>query len=326
MSLNIKHFDLRDDSAENSIMQTITIAVSAILIAAGLVTAPGLINNARDNNATGDLANVAYSEEFSLANDGVYRSAVQPGDGTDSLADLSKKVDGAPHYTLSPDSNVKAVTCTNGQGYLLKASSRSAKTFYRSSESASTSTTVGTGASDVKVPACLTATVVDELMNGKATYIKAGGSGWIPLTGASDYTADFANGGATSATLTSTFLKMVTDNAGNTVTNTSFNADSKAAYPAKTQFIASTPNNINIAIKSYAIKIDGVTVATGQDSGYLTAYYYTPNVPSYRLQLRINGSTADQDALKAKVKAAETTAGRVTIDTTIQGQRIIFTR
>lgn len=50
----------RSDAAENSIMQTITIAASAILIAAGLVTAPGLINNARDNNATTDLANVAY--------------------------------------------------------------------------------------------------------------------------------------------------------------------------------------------------------------------------------------------------------------------------
>ena len=40
-----------NDIAENSIMQTISIAVSAILIAAGLITAPSLINNARDVNA-----------------------------------------------------------------------------------------------------------------------------------------------------------------------------------------------------------------------------------------------------------------------------------
>ena len=66
-----------DDTAENSIMQTISIAVSAILIAAGLITAPSLINNARDTNARQDLANVAYSQDYALANTGSYADLVR---------------------------------------------------------------------------------------------------------------------------------------------------------------------------------------------------------------------------------------------------------
>lgn len=68
--------DLHDDRAENSIMQTITIAVSAILIAAGLVTAPGLINNARDSNARSDLANVAYAQSYMQADTGKYAASL----------------------------------------------------------------------------------------------------------------------------------------------------------------------------------------------------------------------------------------------------------
>jgi hypothetical protein len=63
---------MTSDSAENSIMQTITIAVSAILIASGLVTAPGLINNARDNNAKTNLSNIAYAQEYEMADKGAY--------------------------------------------------------------------------------------------------------------------------------------------------------------------------------------------------------------------------------------------------------------
>lgn len=56
-------------------MQTISIAVSAILIAAGLITAPGLINNAKDTNARHDLASISTAQEYSMSNDGVYTSS-----------------------------------------------------------------------------------------------------------------------------------------------------------------------------------------------------------------------------------------------------------
>jgi len=68
--------DLSSDRAENSIMQTITIAVSAILIASGLVTAPGLINNARDSNARNDLANIAYAQSYIQADTGKYAATL----------------------------------------------------------------------------------------------------------------------------------------------------------------------------------------------------------------------------------------------------------
>ena len=62
----------RDDRGENSIMQVISIAVSAILIVAGLVTAPSLIQSARNTNAQNDLANIAYVEEYVNSNSGAY--------------------------------------------------------------------------------------------------------------------------------------------------------------------------------------------------------------------------------------------------------------
>jgi hypothetical protein len=67
---------LDSDRAENSIMQTITIAVSAILIASGLVTAPGLINNARDGNTRNDLANVAYTQSYIQSDTGKYAASL----------------------------------------------------------------------------------------------------------------------------------------------------------------------------------------------------------------------------------------------------------
>jgi len=126
----IKSLDLRarlaGDSAENSIMQTITIAVSAILIAAGLVTAPGLINNARDNNAKTDLANIAYAQEFHLGNVGVY---------ADNVAALEAAAfDGAPVITRSGDVLV-ALEGTDST-YTIYAVSASGKVFERSNGSA----------------------------------------------------------------------------------------------------------------------------------------------------------------------------------------------
>jgi sugar lactone lactonase YvrE len=142
---------LRDDSAENSIMQTITIAVSAILIAAGLVTAPGLINNARDNNATTDLANIAYGEEFMLSDQGVYSNAVTPAQADANGAYVGKQ--GSVKYTLSGKvTNQSALTCKDpGWKYLLKATSSSGKTYYRSSESPKTSTDLA----KLSIPDCI---------------------------------------------------------------------------------------------------------------------------------------------------------------------------
>ena len=143
--MNIKTIDLRSDAAENSIMQTITIAVSAILIAAGLVTAPGLINNARDNNATTDLANIAYAEEFNLANTGTYAATLT------ALKDSTEAViaDGGsgPKITVSGGTWTAIVvvpaTATVPASYTLYSVSQSGNVFTRNSTSGNT-TKVGT--------------------------------------------------------------------------------------------------------------------------------------------------------------------------------------
>jgi hypothetical protein len=140
----MKISSLHDDAAENSIMQTITIAVSAILIAAGLVTAPGLINNARDNNATTELANIAYSQEYQLGVQGKYLNY-------ESLLNSQKETnaEGVRGTKLTPSSGVKnqtVLTCNAPSSWLAAATSSSGKTFYRSSDSAKTSSTL----SDIK--------------------------------------------------------------------------------------------------------------------------------------------------------------------------------
>lgn len=73
------------DRAENSIMQTISIAVSAILIGAGMSIAPGIINDARDTSAKQDIAilSLAQASQFvstdSYTNSlSVLRSATNP--------------------------------------------------------------------------------------------------------------------------------------------------------------------------------------------------------------------------------------------------------
>jgi len=141
-----------DDAAENSIMQTITIAVSAILIASGLVTAPGLINNARDNNATTDLANIAYAEEMLLGTSGQYHASLTQAQADSSGFWLGKQEN--IKYSLSGKvSSHKALVCSDPNWhYLVKATSSSGKTFFRASGSAVTSTDIA----KLKVPSCIT--------------------------------------------------------------------------------------------------------------------------------------------------------------------------
>jgi len=125
---------LASDEAENSIMQTISIAVSAILIAAGLITAPSLINNARDVNAKTDLANLSYAQEAALADTGHYYQNLNRGE-VKSLAEYKSPETGKAlvKYTTSGDVFNVAVACDSA--FVLKTTSRSGKTFYRTSES-----------------------------------------------------------------------------------------------------------------------------------------------------------------------------------------------
>lgn len=63
---------LRKDSAENSIMQAIAIAVSAIMLMAGSMLAPGMIQNARLASAQTNLGVIAGAEASYLARTGSY--------------------------------------------------------------------------------------------------------------------------------------------------------------------------------------------------------------------------------------------------------------
>jgi len=158
---------MTNDKAENSIMQTISIAVSAILIAAGLVTAPGLINNARDNNARTDLANIAYAQEYILGVqgkyfDGEYVTIEQEMDGegitkaeatnnlqylasTEGLNGLGTSValadsNGGVAFSVSGDvSGWASTVCDTEPYFVIKAQSGSGKWFYRGSGSGLTS-------------------------------------------------------------------------------------------------------------------------------------------------------------------------------------------
>jgi len=105
-------------------MQTISIAVSAILIAAGLITAPSLINNARDVNVKGDLANLAMAEEYRSSDAGAYTDAV-----TALLVQKGVKA------TLSTDRiGIEA----SDDAFALFGTSDSGRTFWRGSDGTST--------------------------------------------------------------------------------------------------------------------------------------------------------------------------------------------
>lgn len=136
MNLNI-----HSDSAENSIMQTITIAVSAILIAAGLVTAPGMINNARDGNSRGDLANIAFVQSAMVTIKGsywVYDS--YDYDGTDYKLLADSGIEGAINFTPSNSPRLIVDITENGDGWVAVSESSSGKVFVRTSNSTNTTT------------------------------------------------------------------------------------------------------------------------------------------------------------------------------------------
>lgn len=138
---------LSADTAENSIMQTITIAVSAILIAAGLITAPGLINNARDNNTREDLTNIAYAQETALATaDGYF--GLRP----DGQPALLKPLEGIKYTTSATSSAFKSYLCGTPTQFLIEAKSATGKTFYRSSGRAG----VVSDLSKLTLPKCIT--------------------------------------------------------------------------------------------------------------------------------------------------------------------------
>jgi hypothetical protein len=148
MNLNI-----HDDSAENSIMQTITIAVSAILIAAGLVTAPGLINNARDGNSRGDLANVAFVQSAMVTIKGsywVYDS--YDYDGTDYKLLADSGVEGAINFTPSDAPRLIVDITENGDGWVAVSESASGKVFVRTSNSTDTTTVTNATFSSLAAP------------------------------------------------------------------------------------------------------------------------------------------------------------------------------
>jgi hypothetical protein len=140
---------IESDAAENSIMQTITIAVSSILVAAGLITAPGLINNARDTNATTDLANIAYGEEYALANDGHYKTLPALLDTTSASETTNGKVTGFQLILSDKTTNGLVKVCDDPQSWVARMTSSSGVTFYRSSDSATTSSKL----SDITVDA-----------------------------------------------------------------------------------------------------------------------------------------------------------------------------
>lgn len=157
-------------------MQTITIAVSAILIAAGLVTAPGLINNARDNNARTDLDNIAFSQEFALGSSGEYFTLDAEGqpDVTPPLENI--------RYSLSGStSNHLALVCdTPSPAYLLRATSASERTFYRASGAALTSDDLA----DLTYPQCIQDQIdAYDIANPGDPFVVAGPGGGGPAPG-----------------------------------------------------------------------------------------------------------------------------------------------
>lgn len=160
---------LSTDRAENSIMQTISIAVSAILIAAGLVTAPGLINNARDSNARTDLSNIAYAQEFALGSSGKYYDTI-PALG------LANGVEGGIKLTLSGGDMKYAMDACVGvdgqQHFLAAVKSTSGNTFFRAESSGATTTNIN----DIDIDSCIDLDTLIEEVNAPKDTPGNGGS------------------------------------------------------------------------------------------------------------------------------------------------------
>lgn len=75
----------RSDVAENSIMQTVTVAVSAILIAAGTVTVPNIIGTVKEGTVKTQLANFAFAQQSWIAAYGYANSNIIPGEDNDAV-------------------------------------------------------------------------------------------------------------------------------------------------------------------------------------------------------------------------------------------------
>jgi len=105
------------DRAENSVMQTITIAVSTIIIAAGMVTVPNIVNNGRDDRVKADLVSIGLAEDFQASNTGTY------------IGDTSiLQSNGGTQINLSSATWTK-ITLTSSTGYGILGISESGKVF-----------------------------------------------------------------------------------------------------------------------------------------------------------------------------------------------------
>lgn len=138
--------NLKNDAAENSVMQTISIAVSTILVAVGLMAVPNMLRNAQDDNARADIDNLAYAEEFVLADTGRYLSGFDPNIEGSLINRYNVRVNQAGGVT-----NHAIVVCDSPMSYLIKATSASQRTFYRSSFAVTTSH----NPDDIIIPPCV---------------------------------------------------------------------------------------------------------------------------------------------------------------------------
>ena len=185
------NFDTKNDAAENSIMQTITIAVSAILIAAGLVTAPGLINNARDSNVKNDLSNLAYAQEYLSSDSGKYTSSVSALTSQQGIK-----------TTLSSKSEVGVFS--GSDCYAIFGKSSSGKYFYRTSNSGDVKTvslpwsaTKPAGyPANCTYPASASAAVVSRVTNLISYSIPTASQPFEPEFGGATGTTSFLNDGS----------------------------------------------------------------------------------------------------------------------------------
>ena len=135
------------DRAESSIMQTITVAVSAIVIAAGTVTMPGIINSQKENTVKSQLGNVAFAEEAWLAANGFVNTNFVPGENDDSVYPVGHPKVGQEVPNLSNwkypydfssfafESTGSNFDCYKGE-YVIWADLKNGKRFYVTSDNA----------------------------------------------------------------------------------------------------------------------------------------------------------------------------------------------
>jgi hypothetical protein len=121
----------RSDRAENSIMQTITIAVSTILIAAGTATAPGIMNSQRENVVRTQLVNMVFAQEAWIAAKGTVNQNFVPSNG--GLDNLSKWKYPYSFATSSFKENPTVQWCYKNE-YIISGTAKSGKVYFVSSE------------------------------------------------------------------------------------------------------------------------------------------------------------------------------------------------